>query len=70
MISMEMIKLDPHDGVEQGDNHGEDGNCHKLEMLNLGEMRRRWSWKQARRQRYIDRALLLPPRCSRVHGQV
>ena len=41
MISMEMIKLGPHDGVEQGDNHGEDGNCHKLEMLNLREKDKR-----------------------------
>jgi hypothetical protein len=41
MFSIEIIEFGPHDGVEQGDSHGENGDGHKLEMLNLGEKRRR-----------------------------
>jgi hypothetical protein len=60
MLLMKMIGLHPHDGVEEGDNCGEDGDGHMFKMLNLGENRRRWSLEQDRRQRYINSTLLLP----------
>ena len=40
ILSMEIIKLGLHDGVEQGASQGENGDGHKLEMLNHGEKRR------------------------------